>query len=300
MNHCNDLSQSLRQSEPRAIRYSGPHGTIAAIEAIYHPARHEPLELYRAEAALILFQLRTQLRMSFRVDDFSHRIQPFHNGTVFGLDLRRKIELDVTEPCHMLAIHVPHEALRTAAMAAGVSAPLRQAHAGVRDSLLAHLGMTLVDALKSPSLGLPADHGRLFGAFLDRYIDTLSVSPECRQVSRRCLSSREVDALMAIVSARLTLGLTVTEAAAACGLTQITFERAFRHSTGMTPHQWLISRRIDVAMGLMVECELPLAYIAIDAGFADQSHFTHTFTRRVGASPSTWRRYRAGNALRSA
>jgi AraC family transcriptional regulator len=37
---------------------------------------------------------------------------------------------------------------------------------------------------------------------------------------------------------------------------------------------------------------LPLAEIALDCGFSEQSHFTRTFTRMVGTSPGEWRRQR--------
>jgi AraC-like DNA-binding protein len=76
-------------------------------------------------------------------------------------------------------------------------------------------------------------------------------------------------------------------------LSQSYFSRAFKRSTGLAPHQWLLRARIVKAKQLLLESDAPLAKIAIDVGFADQSHFTRTFGRAVGESPGIWRRDRA-------
>src|SRR5258708_15994536 len=68
------------------------------------------------------------------------------------------------------------------------------------------------------------------------------------------------------------------------------FSRAFRASTGLPPHQWLLHQRVKAAKQLMTVRELPLAEIAISAGFANQSHFTRVFSSLVSASPAAWRR----------
>lgn len=70
------------------------------------------------------------------------------------------------------------------------------------------------------------------------------------------------------------------------------FSRAFKTSTGLAPHQWLLQARIAKAKQLLLDADLPLAQIAIDIGFADQAHFTRTFRRAVGQSPGAWQRAR--------
>jgi transcriptional regulator GlxA family with amidase domain len=68
------------------------------------------------------------------------------------------------------------------------------------------------------------------------------------------------------------------------------FSRAFRVSTGLPPHQWLLRQRVNTAKQLMSVRDLPLSEIAISAGFANQSHFTRVFSSVVGVSPAAWRR----------
>jgi AraC-like DNA-binding protein len=83
-----------------------------------------------------------------------------------------------------------------------------------------------------------------------------------------------------------------------CGLSASHFARAFRQSLGMAPHQWLLSLRVERAKEQLLNSDASLAEIAIDCGFADQSHFTRVFTKRMRASPGQWRRQFASGPLR--
>jgi AraC-like DNA-binding protein len=74
------------------------------------------------------------------------------------------------------------------------------------------------------------------------------------------------------------------------GLSRCHFVRAFRQSVGATPHNFLIYRRFRKAVDFITGTDLPLAEIALAAGFADQSHFSRRFRQYLGVSPSSFRR----------
>jgi AraC family transcriptional regulator len=76
------------------------------------------------------------------------------------------------------------------------------------------------------------------------------------------------------------------------GLSRSYFSRAFKMSTGLSPHRWLLQARVAKAQEMLLTSDLPLAQIAIDVGFADQAHFSRTFARAIGESPSAWKRMR--------
>src|SRR6202007_2536206 len=57
-------------------------------------------------------------------------------------------------------------------------------------------------------------------------------------------------------------GVNLTELATVCDLSVRHFTRAFKASTGMTAHQWLTTRRIERAKGLLGESSMSLAEIA--------------------------------------
>lgn len=92
---------------------------------------------------------------------------------------------------------------------------------------------------------------------------------------------------------RLNGQISLLELANDCGLSRSHFSRAFKRSTGRAPHQWLSEKRLDRAKDLLVNTELPLADIAIECGYADQSHFSRTFSARTCATPSQFRRIRS-------
>ena len=78
--------------------------------------------------------------------------------------------------------------------------------------------------------------------------------------------------------------------AEACKLSVSHFSRAFKVSTGVPPHQWLLTARIERARNLLADSATPLVEVADMCGFADQSHFSRIFARTMGTSPGAWRR----------
>jgi transcriptional regulator GlxA family with amidase domain len=95
------------------------------------------------------------------------------------------------------------------------------------------------------------------------------------------------------MSANLQRDVSLAQLATECSLSAGHFARAFRRSTGLSPHQWLLQHRVDEAHGLLLDRRLSLAEIARACGFADQSHFTKAYTRLRGISPGAWRRQQA-------
>ena len=67
------------------------------------------------------------------------------------------------------------------------------------------------------------------------------------------------------------------------------FVRAFKQSVGVTPHDYLIRRRVERTMELLSDTDMSLSEIALAAGFADQSHCARRFREHVGMSPRDYR-----------
>jgi AraC-like DNA-binding protein len=72
--------------------------------------------------------------------------------------------------------------------------------------------------------------------------------------------------------------------------TEAHFSRAFKRSFGLTPHAYLLRRRIELASQLMLESNTPLSEIALTCGFNDQAHLCKRFREHTGATPAAWRR----------
>jgi AraC-like DNA-binding protein len=68
------------------------------------------------------------------------------------------------------------------------------------------------------------------------------------------------------------------------------FSREFRRTFGETPHQYLLSRRLERARHLLRTTDLQVAEVCLAVGFRSVGSFTTTFRRRVGVSPTAFRR----------
>lgn len=81
--------------------------------------------------------------------------------------------------------------------------------------------------------------------------------------------------------------VSLSDLANLCGMSRFQFLRSFARSTGLTPHAYLLQRRIDRARRL-IAAGMSLAEAAADSGFFDQSHMTRHFTRVLGLTPGAY------------
>jgi transcriptional regulator of acetoin/glycerol metabolism/AraC-like DNA-binding protein len=73
------------------------------------------------------------------------------------------------------------------------------------------------------------------------------------------------------------------------GLSVFHFAREFKRTAGITPHAYLLGKRIEQAKSLLSRSDLSLAEIALASGFSDQSHFTRRFRQTLGTTPGEFR-----------
>jgi AraC family transcriptional regulator len=94
------------------------------------------------------------------------------------------------------------------------------------------------------------------------------------------------------INANLEEELSLEQLAHECRLSVTHFAKAFARSTGISPHRWLMQRRVDVAKDLMLTTDSSLVEISLKCGFSDQSHFTKVFAEATGKTPGRWRQFR--------
>lgn len=80
--------------------------------------------------------------------------------------------------------------------------------------------------------------------------------------------------------------------AAACGLSRSHFGRAFKASTGLSPHRWLLHRHVQQAAEMLERTDDSISAVAVKCGFADQSHLSRVFHAFMNTTPAHWRRQR--------
>lgn len=110
------------------------------------------------------------------------------------------------------------------------------------------------------------------------------------QTTVRGLDARQVRRVIATIHEKLGEPLSVSTLSSIAGLSRSYFSHAFRTSVGRSPHAHIVRLRIERAMALMVDTDTRLTDIAHAIGFADQAHFSKSFRRIAGTTPTDWRR----------
>ena len=160
---------------------------------------------------------------------------------------------------------------------------------GQEDRVLYHLALTLLPALECPPEVTTAFVEYIGLAFHDHIIHTYGgIGRSIRRSGG--LSPWQMRRAHDYIEENLAGDPSIVAIAAECGLTTSYFTRSFRTATGMTPHRWIIRRRIARAKSLIQDPALTLSEIALICGFVDQSHLGRHFIRLTGSSPAQWRR----------
>ena len=84
--------------------------------------------------------------------------------------------------------------------------------------------------------------------------------------------------------------ITLTSLAKEAGYSRGHFLKMFRRSMGMTPHRYVIKRRVDHARFLLKQREMSIIDVAANCGFSSQAHLTQVFRQQLGVTPGDYRR----------
>ena len=128
-------------------------------------------------------------------------------------------------------------------------------------------------------------------------IETLAraIVVRAAQIRQRCvrispLPKWRLKRVVDYIEAHICEAISLTDLAAAAGLSRAHFTAQFRLATSCRPHDFILLQRIGAAERLLLQTSRELADIALTVGFQTQAHFSTVFKRFVGESPGRWRR----------
>jgi AraC-like DNA-binding protein len=230
--------------------------------------------------------------------DGHHLRRPaFRGGSLSILDLRHSWTTDLQQPFHTINFFVPQHTLD------GLAEDLRAPKIGrltcpldseQRDDVMLHLALSL-----RPALERPWEATRLFADQIAAAMSTHlafaygGLTPGGDPI-KGGLSPVQERRVKEMLMADLRGDVSLSDLAAACGLSAGHFSRAFKRTTGLPPHRWLMEQRLKRAKALLLDPSRTVSDVAMACGFADQSHFTRVFSGRVGATPGAWKRLMGG------
>jgi len=130
----------------------------------------------------------------------------------------------------------------------------------------------------------------------DRIIGSFGISRHLNRSERKTVPFRDLSAPIDYIGEHFASNLSVEAMARACNISVSALERRFKKHLKKTPLQYITEVRLDHARQLLQETEKTIGTIAMETGFADHSHFTRSFTRHFGMTPSDARAdYLAGH-----
>jgi AraC-like DNA-binding protein len=117
-------------------------------------------------------------------------------------------------------------------------------------------------------------------------------------VRGRRLSPSQLRRVIAYVEQAIAGDLSIAALAAQLDLSSFHFARLFKNATGLSPHQYVLQRRVQRARQLLESSSLTVAEVALAAGFSSQSHLTDTYRRITGLTPARTLRLRESSRSR--
>jgi transcriptional regulator GlxA family with amidase domain len=139
-------------------------------------------------------------------------------------------------------------------------------------------------------------HAQLTDTYADAFADVISVHlARCYMHRANAtdpsmpLTRQMVASIQAFVHEHIDENLAVDRLAAQVHMSASHFARAFKITTGQSPHLYVTIQRVEFARTMLCDSTLPLVEVGACAGFLTQQRFTEVFHRHTGVTPRTFR-----------
>jgi AraC-like DNA-binding protein len=250
----------------------------------------EPTPL--ADQVTVAVELRPFRPINVFCDGRHKRKPASESGALALYDLRKSWCADIRDPFDNLSVYLPFSSFRD--FAAERSSSFLELRYDVEevcyDAVMLHLMQAILPVLERPKEVSTLFLDSLFLAVRDHIAATYGTFSTKTTHKEWGLTARQLRQALEYVEANLGEDLSLGEIAGACAASVSSLARGFKISLGVSPHRWVLNRRIAMAQRLIYQGATPLSEVAVCCGFADQSHLTRVFVRHVGISPTTWRR----------
>lgn len=244
------------------------------------------LEVPEVDAPCISIHVGRPVRMDCRHGVQSHSGLAIH-GDIDIIPAGVMARWEMKEADTALLLRVKPNLLRRIAEESGFTQPLEiRSRFRVRDPQIEYIGWALMAEAQN---GYPS--GRLY---MDCMATALAVQLLRNHSSMACIRAlpeggmprHKLRQVQSYIEENLRNKLSLHEIANAIGMSASHLKVTFRKATGMPVHQYVIHRRVERAAMLLRQGKLPINQIALEVGFAHQSHLAMHLKRLLGVSPS--------------
>ena len=161
------------------------------------------------------------------------------------------------------------------------------------DPQIERVGLSLLSEMESGGLGgelFTESLANVLALHLVRHHSSLGRNSKRKTERGGGFSKRALGRAIDYVNDNLSRKVTLEEIAGAAHVSPYHFARSFKKTTGLSPHQYVIRRRVERAKTLLAGGDLAIAEVAGAVGFANQSHLAFHVRRLLGVSPGALRR----------
>ena len=286
-----DLANSFGLTEaPSHVQRTLRRGVLAASELnLRAPMREPSAPLAFEDAFLVAVQLRS-INHDYWENGRALPSKQLIRGMTYLHDLKKDPRALVHNPAHTFHFYMPMETLRDVSEQHDIPAISDLRHiplVGTDDPVMRRLTYALRAAFDAPhsTTGLLLD--QILNAVCVHVIGRFGNTDVGLRHAHGGLARWQERRAKEMINNRM--DITLAELARECGVSVSHFTRAFRHSTGVSPHQWLLARRISKARSLIADTTLNMSEIALECGFSSQSHLSASFSASLGISPRQYR-----------
>jgi AraC family transcriptional regulator len=267
-------------------------GTVIA-RLTYSQSAHGPARIPAQSAFVVLALMRDLTCGNLKIDGRHEWHGVLRNGEVGVLDLRNETVIDVHSPFDFVYLYFSQSALDRLAdehdaprvvecnIQPGVSTP---------DPVFTQLVACLQTDVERRDRASELLREHVILALQTHFAQHYGGMRIRSRRTRGALAPWQLRRAKEIMTMHLGGHVSIAEVSNECNLSEWHFARAFKCSTGVSPHRWQVNKRIEKAADLLRHSALPLTQIALICGFSDQSHFTRVFAKTKGATPGRWRR----------
>ncbi|HEY4385481.1 MAG TPA: AraC family transcriptional regulator [Ktedonobacteraceae bacterium] len=169
---------------------------------------------------------------------------------------------------------------------------------GFQDPLLMQIGLALWRELEQNALAgklYAQTAAQMLAVHLLQYYSSPSAPIKIKELPHT-LTQQQVKRVTDFILAHLSQDLSLEALAQQAGFSSYYFARLFRQTMRESPHQFVLRQRIAMAQHLLKKTDMPLTHVALETGFANQSHLTQVFKRHLGLTPRAYRQDHTGYA----
>ncbi|WP_213291146.1 AraC family transcriptional regulator [Bradyrhizobium sp. sGM-13] len=212
-------------------------------------------------------------------------------GTVTVIPAGSTSRWEIPESLNVIHLYLPQTTLERVALEAGTASPGdlmdRSAHP---DPITSRLLLSAADVLEGSAALDALFRQQLTDLLATRLLAAHAGSPVAIQPVIGGLSPtalrRAIERLRSDADADVSLAALAADA----GLSRFHFCRAFKESTGLSPHAWLRQHRLEQAMNMLRDTDESVVSVAAALGYSSQTAFAAAFRKLTGETPSDWRR----------